>query len=420
ASRRGDLASQNLLGQLAQEFGTAIGHYGSLRDAIGRTDEDGVWRPAKPDPSALARIMEPHARGSILVAAIFEAFLTIYKTRVADLLRIATNGTAVRPEGELHPDLVNRLADEAAKAASHVLGMCIRALDYCPPIDITFGDYLRAIITADHDLFPTDGRHYRLAFIDAFRRRGIFPQGVVTFSEDSLRFSRPAALEGELKGLLEEKIGDFLRDFRTAVTYVTDRKALDRIARDYVRGGSEQGLHKRIARKLESPEFEQLTGLVFRPEWDKVGVRTSEAYGSGPSFQVQNLRVVSRSGEPDSAKNMIVFALVQRCGVIVRDGVVAGHYVPDATQPPQGGFEFRGGCTMIFDLDTLQLRYSVTKPLLRFDSIHPQGAIDEKRVLAQHRYQRGEGLVAMDEHTRFFGRGLQGAAAEPFALLHLG
>jgi hypothetical protein len=75
---------------------------------------------------------------------------------------------------------------------------------------------------------------------------------------------------------------------------------------------------------------------------------------------------------------------------------------------------------MIFDLDTLQLRYSIMKPLLRFDSSNPRGSIDEQRVLAQHRYQRGEGLLAMDEHTRFFGRGLQGAAAEPFALLHLG
>lgn len=35
AKTRGDLTAQNLLGQLAQEFGTAIGHYGALRDAIG-------------------------------------------------------------------------------------------------------------------------------------------------------------------------------------------------------------------------------------------------------------------------------------------------------------------------------------------------------------------------------------------------
>ena len=54
--------------------------------------------------------------------------------------------------------------------------MCIRALDYCPPVDITFGEYLRALITADTDLVPNDKLGYRIAFIEAFRNRGIYPQ----------------------------------------------------------------------------------------------------------------------------------------------------------------------------------------------------------------------------------------------------
>ena len=177
ARTKGDLASQNLLGQLAQEFGSAIGDYGSLRDAIGEIDEQtNEWKPKKPDPAEYRTVMEPHERGGILVAAVFEAFLNIYKTRIADLLRIASNGTGILAVGELHPDLVNRLADEAAKSAGHVLAMCIRALDYCPPVDITFGDYLRAIVTADSDIVKDDSRNYRLAFIDAFRKRGIYPE----------------------------------------------------------------------------------------------------------------------------------------------------------------------------------------------------------------------------------------------------
>ena len=36
AKTHGDIASQNLLGQLAQEFGVAIGNYTALRDALGR------------------------------------------------------------------------------------------------------------------------------------------------------------------------------------------------------------------------------------------------------------------------------------------------------------------------------------------------------------------------------------------------
>ena len=74
----------------------------------------------------------------------FDAFLGIYGTRTADLLRLATGGTGILQPGAIHPDLVRRLAAEAAKAAQHVLTMCIRALDYCPPVDITFGEFLRA------------------------------------------------------------------------------------------------------------------------------------------------------------------------------------------------------------------------------------------------------------------------------------
>ena len=155
ARTRGDLNSDNLLGQLAQQFGVAIGNYGALRDAIGQVNPDtGKWEPLKPDPEDYRTIIEPHARGSILVAAVFDAFTSIYKSRVADLLRIATGGTGVLPSGALHPDLVNRLAAEAAKAAGHVLLMCIRALDYCPPVDLTFGDYLRALDHRRHGHRP--------------------------------------------------------------------------------------------------------------------------------------------------------------------------------------------------------------------------------------------------------------------------
>ncbi len=107
AKTRGDLSSENLLGQLAQEFGKAIGHYGSLRDALGAyNDEKGKWEPHKPRPDEYKTIYEPHARGGILVATIFDMFTRIYKKRVADLCRLATGGSGVLPEGELHPDLV--------------------------------------------------------------------------------------------------------------------------------------------------------------------------------------------------------------------------------------------------------------------------------------------------------------------------
>ena len=108
-----------------------------------------------------------------------------------DLLRLASNGTGILAPGAIHPDLVDRLADEAAKSAQHVLTMCIRALDYCPIVDITFGEYLRAIITADYDLLRDDDLNYRVAFIEAFRKRGIYPRYVRTLSVESLLWQSP-------------------------------------------------------------------------------------------------------------------------------------------------------------------------------------------------------------------------------------
>jgi len=186
---RGNLSLMNsFLSMLAIQFGKATLRGGSLRNALGRFD--GKGHRIKPDPSALSRTIEPHDRGAILVAAVFDAFLLIYESRVSDLRRIATQGTGILPAGDIHPDLAGRFADEASKSAQHVLTMCIRALDYLPPVDITFGDYLRALITADMVIIHDDPKRYRLAFIEAFRNHGIYPLDVRSLGEDSLSWIR--------------------------------------------------------------------------------------------------------------------------------------------------------------------------------------------------------------------------------------
>ncbi|CCH56212.1 hypothetical protein BN8_05532 [Fibrisoma limi BUZ 3] len=190
ARTRGDLRSDNWLAQLAQQMGLAVGNHGSLRNAIGNADNDEKeWRSVTPNPKLYEEETEPHARGSILVAAVFDAFLNIYRKRTADLYRIATNGTGVMPAGDLHPDLVRRLASEASRTAKQFLTVCIRALDYCPPVGSTFGDFLRAVITADVDLVPNDPMGYRVAFVESFKRWGIYPTGIRTLSVENLTYS---------------------------------------------------------------------------------------------------------------------------------------------------------------------------------------------------------------------------------------
>lgn len=202
AETRGDLNAENLLAQLAVQFGMGVGRPSALRDAIGEyVDREGVvipdtamaaklgeakWQRKRASPGALNQAKGVHARGAILVSAVFDAFLLIYHRHTEDLIRIATEGTGILRPGNLHPDLVQRLAEEAAKVARRVLQMCIRALDFVAPVDITFGEFLRAVITADKDVVEDDYLGYRVAFVQAFRGWGIFPPDVKTLGTDNL------------------------------------------------------------------------------------------------------------------------------------------------------------------------------------------------------------------------------------------
>ncbi|MFX0578633.1 hypothetical protein [Nocardia nepalensis] len=182
ATTSGELENSTGLLDLATEFGESTGRGAALRSAI----KD---RSRTPDGFRAAK--EPHERGACFVAAVFDAFLDAYQNSIADLRRIATGGTGVLPPGRLHPDLVSRIADEAVKTADRILGMVVRGFDYLPVVDVTFGDVVRAIATADRGLYPEDRQHLRSTLVEAFRRRGIWPKSCTSLSDEALVWPRP-------------------------------------------------------------------------------------------------------------------------------------------------------------------------------------------------------------------------------------
>lgn len=412
---KGNLEDQNLLGQLAQEFGSAVGGYGSLRDAIGYFDkEEKVWKRITPDTSEYETVIEPHKRGSILVAAVFDAFLTIYKARVADLKRIAADYKGTHEEGDLHPDLVNRLAKEASKTAGHVLSICIRAIDYCPPIDITFGEYLRAIITADCDLVDEDKNHYRLAFIDAFKRRGIYPKGIKTLSVESLRYS-----EVDINGNSTEMVKTltrFLKDYSRIMKFRPKRKDIFILTKVHISGDSSKvGLHEKMYEQITMNEdFELLTGIMTNDSFQKFGMNpssyTKEEESEKPTFRITNLREVSRIGPTGKKVNQIKFSIVQTARLMPKaDGTFRAGKVDEEYM------RFRGGASFIFDLDTEELKYSIRKPI--FDP-KDHSRLDEKRLKRQYNYQYDPEMNGMSELERYFDLNRHTELQEPFALLH--
>ncbi len=178
-----ELSEDNPLVGLAQQFGQSMGNRSALRSAIG----------TPPNSRRLDDTTEPHLRGSIMVAAVFDAFFTVYIKRTRDLFSIARASGSPPSTTELHPLLAERLAGEASKLAEAFLNICIRGLDYCPPVDMQLGEFLRAALTADADLVPDDPYDYRAEAIKAFRLRGIIPPDISSFSEDSLRWQSPEA-----------------------------------------------------------------------------------------------------------------------------------------------------------------------------------------------------------------------------------
>lgn len=469
ARTKGDLSSENLLGQLAQEFGKAIGHYGSLRDALGSYNEEKQrWEPRKPDPSDYLKITEPHERGSILVATIFDIFINVYRRRIADLQRIATGGTGILPEGALHPDLVNRMANEASKTSRHILGMCVRALDYCPPMDINFGDYLRALITSDFDLVDDDDWEYRIAIIEAFQKRGIYPDGLKSMGVESI------LLKAEDVGdEFDQKFAiliDFFKIFKEKVSYVTDRKELSDLTRLFITGGEitrvdtavtgnkkstttwMAGLHERLHAKFSNKErFRELTGVILEGNTERMGIGRSSTTGM-PKLEVHNLKMASRVGPSGKLVNQILVTLTQRRGVVGEEDeygnvIIKGFFVPGQqskgwyertknakgeesyqlkpfpgrgtplTGPgsnnvlPKGWFVFRGGCTLIFDLD-----YASSNDNVKLKYVIRKNIDDEGRMKRQYRmmYQTHEHSL----NATYFGSAYGNLEAEPFAIIH--
>lgn len=210
-----DIAEQNPLIGLANQFGQASGMHGSLRSALG----------TPPNSRDIETVTEPHARGSILVAAVFDAFFTVYLSRATPLLRIYRSGG--RSSDDVPTALAELLAAEASRTAEMFFTVCARSLDYCPPVDITFGDFLRALLTADRDFYPNDTDGVREALMQAFRLRGIVAEDAAFFSEGSLcwpelevgRLPIPGLVFGDPNGLTREEQnidGDLLRAWAKA------------------------------------------------------------------------------------------------------------------------------------------------------------------------------------------------------------
>ncbi|MCX6592939.1 MAG: hypothetical protein NTZ56_15580 [Acidobacteria bacterium] len=159
APRAGWNLRENAALGLARQFGRELS--GLRSQALRRSVA------LKPSRRLLQRpeFQAPHRRGEILVAAMMSAFVAVWQRRV-DALQLGTR---------------KQVADEGAALAGHLLTMAIRALDYTPPTDIAFGDYLSALLTADFEAARRDVPFgFRAALRRSFARFAIAPTSAGT------------------------------------------------------------------------------------------------------------------------------------------------------------------------------------------------------------------------------------------------
>lgn len=317
---RADIRSASPLIQLAVQFGHGTGRGSALRST---RDGDA------PDPTLYRTAFEPHERGSILVAAVFDAFFKLYRARIEDLLRLATGGTGQLPEGALHPDLVNRAADEAAAAAGEMLTVCLRAFDYMPVLDPDFGDFLRAIITADHELNPVDRHERRAALIESFRARGIHPHGVSSLGEDALLW------EPVPKGMLPplpDEIGSFV---------LREIVALDRDSDASPEDMGDLGFGSRSAATTKNARKNDVYRSLRRYGWSN---RTALGL-EGNNLSVVGFNPTFRVGDDGKLRTEVVVQFL------------------DETDPSDeyGGITRGAGATVVFAADG-RARYVITTP----------------------------------------------------------
>lgn len=149
---------QSILLGVAEQFGQELS--GIRGNALRRS----VTLEPGPDYFKDAEFAEPHRLGEVLVAAIMNAFLNVWQARLAPYLR------------ERKKVDRRRAVEEGADVADRLLTICVRAIDYCPPTDLQFGDFASALLTADWEMYPRDIKYgFRDALRASFRGYGIHP-----------------------------------------------------------------------------------------------------------------------------------------------------------------------------------------------------------------------------------------------------
>lgn len=145
---------QNLIGKIGEEFGNShsVNGVDYLRAAF-----------EKRTLAELRGNFEEHEHSQVLTNAFYELLAKLYVKKLKQAKELLHKKTI---DGQV---AVNALIN----AANQTSRMMFRGIDYCPPVDVGYVDYARAVLASDRVAYPSDDFGGRKMLAEIFVARGI-------------------------------------------------------------------------------------------------------------------------------------------------------------------------------------------------------------------------------------------------------
>jgi len=172
------LDAHNVVSAIASEFGAAVRNLPQARANL-----RGAWN--RRSVGDLRASSDAHDWSEVLTGVYYDLLSHLYP-RIRRQLEQQNGAAAARGKREYYA------MRALSRAATITAGVMFRGLDYCPPVDLRYDEYARAVLRADAVAYPLDDLGLRKTLAGLFRARGIRPR------HDDPAFARnvQAALRG--------------------------------------------------------------------------------------------------------------------------------------------------------------------------------------------------------------------------------
>lgn len=188
-----------MVGNLAEEFGKHVQDRPYLRSAgVKRTMQD------------VAGNTEPHDVSEVLTSAVFRIFVRLAQSYLERVLASGKEATAKQG---------------LWWAFQRVSATAFQALDFCPPVDVQFIDYVHAFLRCDELSDPLDDKGYRTIMKDVFHEWG-FCGADCDRGDECLLNTDARVLETVRRRAISRSIDRISRSRTEAYYYLNDNRAV--------------------------------------------------------------------------------------------------------------------------------------------------------------------------------------------------